>query len=51
MQTAILHVYPTNDSIEHETDGAPCICCPRVEEGLDYRIVVHDRVGDADVLE
>lgn len=42
----ILHVYPTDDVIEHEVDGAPCICCPtnqyETSEGV---VIVHERLG------
>lgn len=34
------HVYPLNDFREHETDGKPCWCNPRVEE--DGELVVHN---------
>lgn len=25
------HVYPSGDTIEHETDGAECLCGPQTE--------------------
>lgn len=28
----LLHVWPTGDLIEHETDGAACPCGPALEE-------------------
>jgi hypothetical protein len=38
----IVHVYPTDDIMEHEVDGEPCACCPRVEAVGDGIVVMHD---------
>ena len=48
MSKSILHVVPEHDLIEHETEGLNCPCCPRIEDGLDYRIVIHDAADGRD---
>jgi len=38
----ILHVYPLNDLMEHETDGKPCPCEPRYVEEANGIMVIHN---------
>lgn len=41
-----VHVYPTGDLVEHDTDGGDCICGPTTEpvmrnDGSNGWVVVH----------
>jgi hypothetical protein len=27
----MIHVYPINDTIDHDTDGGDCVCVPKIE--------------------
>lgn len=43
------HVYPVNDLREHETDGKPCWCNPRIEE--DGMLIVHNSMDKREEYE
>ena len=47
-----IHVYPTEDIIEHDTESLDCVCEPTIvwsdEEGQIYEngpLVIHNEVG------
>lgn len=41
------HVYPINDLREHVTDGKPCWCHPREDEG----VIVHNAMDQRELIE
>lgn len=50
---SVVHVYPIEDWIEHETEGDQCVCEPRIElvylAGVEVgKMVIHNRVGPPD---
>jgi hypothetical protein len=45
----VIHVYPVNDWIEHETEGTMCICEPRIDWQLG--IVVHNSADGRELRE
>ena len=43
MSSGDIHVYPANDTFEHEIEGDWCPCCPHVgqEPGADSAVILH----------
>lgn len=44
-----IHTYPLNDLREHEVDGKPCWCNPRIEEDGD--LIVHNAMDGRELFE
>lgn len=36
----MIHVYPVNDTVEHDTESISCWCKPRIEEN--GQLVIHN---------
>ena len=38
----MIHVYPIDDTEEHDIDGTACWCCPSITECYGELIIVHN---------
>lgn len=49
---SILHVSPVGDTYQHETDGAPCDCNPRLEQQESGDIImIHNAWDGREIFE
>ena len=47
----MVHVYPLNDLIDHDTESTMCICGPRVDFTLAEVLVVHHSLDGRELNE
>ena len=45
----MLHIYPVNDLIEHNTESPECACNPEID--VDNGIVIHSSLDRREVFE